>query len=63
MPDTTRAAFPVPDPYGRPGMTYRQWLIGQALSNIDASNYYPKDAADLAIKVADAVIEKLMVED
>ena len=45
------------------GMTYRQWLIGQALAGACSIPGNPKHAADHAVMCADAVIERLKTEE
>lgn len=57
-------AFPVPHPSNYNGMSYRQWLIGQALVGAMA---FPgttriEHIAQGAIQVADAVIAMLDAE-
>jgi hypothetical protein len=46
-----------------PVLTYRQWLIGQALSGVAANPYWDDSdyygCARVAISYADAVLEKL----
>jgi hypothetical protein len=41
-----------------PGMTYRQWLIGRALSCLSVQNN-PEEIATYAMQIADAVIARL----
>lgn len=66
-------AFPVPHqpiqtPGWRPGMTYREWLIGMVLSHHNvalatASTERMRLKARGAIKLADLVIDELARED
>lgn len=51
-------AFPIDE---LNGMTYREWLIGQALGSREIMEL-PKSEADYAIKVADAVLKLLKKE-
>ena len=45
------------------GMTYRSWLIGQALSALSnpvlTENWHPANYAAMAIDIADAIIDRL----
>ena len=53
------------DLIGGAGMTYRQWLIGQALAGYRAkAEFYPVPsvAASYAIQAADAVLDALAEE-
>jgi len=46
-----------------PGMTYRQWLIGQALAgtcaNVGACSWSNAKIAEIAVEVADAALAKM----
>jgi hypothetical protein len=44
------------------GITYRQWLIGQALASCPDARTN-KGAAQCAIEVADCILEKLAEEE
>jgi hypothetical protein len=55
-----RSAFPCSAP-PRDGMTYRQWLIGQALAGLEGLGT-PDKLAGIAIQIADAVLAKLDIE-
>lgn len=61
-PSSSQYAFP--NASGAEGMTYREWLIGQALTGIAAAhasneNLLVNDAAGMAIKIADRVLDQL----
>jgi len=57
MIDTTPEAFPHPVDY-LPGMTYRQWLVGQVAAGIalDNSGDVRQDIARRVHKIVDAII-------
>ncbi|NEO88433.1 MAG: hypothetical protein F6J87_30030 [Spirulina sp. SIO3F2] len=65
-----KPAFPSPpaevsiggDLYPHEGMTYRQWLIGLAISGIAQRTTVPHLAAQYAIDLADSVITRLDAE-
>ena len=54
-------AFPAPENSDTDGMTYREWLIGMALSGFCADSEC-KDPACMAIQIADEVMAELKKE-
>lgn len=60
-----RPAFPRNGiPAENPGMSLRQWLAGQALSNLASiENLSPDKAAAWAVEFADATLKELAKEE
>ena len=65
-----QAAFSAPNDLRCAGMTYRQWLVGQALKAVGLAGDVPTDlgrdrpaaVGRLAIRIADAILAELAKE-
>ena len=62
-----QSVHPVPQGFSKPGINYREWLIGQALAGFCAHrmafNVNPSLLAQNAIDVAEAVLNRLAADE